>query len=959
MKIPTYIIIVVILTIYLINSTLALTSTITYTEIVNGDVFTVNKGASKAPTLDSYYFNSTSDLLAQDASRGQFNATSTPITVVFWANYSTTQVQQDMATKFSGNWGWILRNSGTTNTINLVLFNSSFNAQTFVYANGITTGTWHQYGFIVNGSGEVSMIVDGKINDTGIITNNFIDNRAVAMKLASRGSEFLQNGSIDEFRIYNVSLNSSDILQLNNTNRIQNMSLLNTSLIDYLSFDNSEEITITGVGDNNLTTIAQFLNNSARLQDLGNQKYLLESSVLLYLNQNNTFDMNNTVLQLQSGNGYFNYFYPNNLTVSTTNFTVYSWNGTNVDLNITDGRSYMRSGFGNISYNNINASYLGYNGATGVEGFQIQSPSLARVTNSYFSNNWFGLIVRAYSTNTNVTVENNIVSNMNYGGTTNNANDGIDMQGVSQMVVNGTIVNNTIFNLTTTTVNPLSPLTNAIHLIDSSNLLIKNNNINNTDFGIVIFRNSWNNTIDANSIYNTKDHGIKLEELIVNTYVTNNIVYNTVFNFTFGTGIGSQETVSGGNISINLVIVNNTVINSSRRALRVYGQNVLVENNTLDTCNDNTNGLCTGFEILGNSTNFTIRNNTIRNFLRATQFLGTAGITLDANKISNVSQVWLFDTVSALKVITNFTYLINWTQNSLLSLNTSLPYFTSPYVLNNTGTSVLGIQLLSLVNPLVYNPNNTVLCTDIPNCVALNTSLPAKNYTFVLNNFNLTEGINRTLSPIWFSSVTSTSKHIASNLTQIINAPILSIVDSCSIYSISYSSNSGNLTSTYNSNECTNNLLKLNITGIETANSSNVITIVYSAPVVPTVGQPSGGTGTANNISNSTNLTNSSINLIDNCMPLLNTTISIFSTKFDMDTSLPFFNVGIGNVSCGPLDLFKWVVRFDGNGRNYNIIGIKLWWIMSSIIIYLGYIFSKAAWSKNLNRNNSSKKRLK
>jgi len=103
---------------------------------------------------------------------------------------------------------------------------------------------------------------------------------------------------------------------------------------------------------------------------------------------------------------------------------------------------------------------------------------------------------------------------------------------------------------------------------------------------------------------------------------------------------------------------------------------------------------------------------------------------------------------------------------------------------------------------------------------------------YVLNNFNLTEGITRINSPLWFSSSSTTSKHIANNLSSTINSTIIFNVDDCSkITRIEYISDTGSYNNIYSSGEftCENNVVTLQLQGIEPAQNSNIINIVYAA----------------------------------------------------------------------------------------------------------------------------------
>lgn len=90
------------------------------------------------------------------------------------------------------------------------------------------------------------------------------------------------------------------------------------------------------------------------------------------------------------------------------------------------------------------------------------------------------------------------------------------------------------------------------------------------------------------------------------------------------------------------------------------------------------------------------------------------------------------------------------------------------------GGNMTQTNLYNLTNALVFNTNGTVFCTSINDCDGnVNLTLNRGNSSYVLEDFNLTEGTSRQFSPLWFSSSSSTSKHIASNLSQAITANVI------------------------------------------------------------------------------------------------------------------------------------------------------------------------------------------
>jgi len=174
---------------------------------------------------------------------------------------------------------------------------------------------------------------------------------------------------------------------------------------------------------------------------------------------------------------------------------------------------------------------------------------------------------------------------------------------------------------------------------------------------------------------------------------------------------------------------------------------------------------------------------------------------------------------------------LTWISDSYRVSNHSLG--NQAISLNNTGFLSGSIEVSGLTNALLFN--KTDICSgsssDInSNDDEFNITVPSNHFCYVLNYFNLTEGIERNNSPVWLSSATTSLKSIASNLTDTVNMTVLFNVDSCStIDTISYASHTGTYTKSYSSSEysCSDSIVTLNVSGLEPAEGSNNITITY------------------------------------------------------------------------------------------------------------------------------------
>src|SRR3990167_6677030 len=109
----------------------------------------------------------------------------------------------------------------------------------------------------------------------------------------------------------------------------------------------------------------------------------------------------------------------------------------------------------------------------------------------------------------------------------------------------------------------------------------------------------------------------------------------------------------------------------------------------------------------------------------------------------------------------------------------------------------------------------------------------SSNSINILDNFNLTEGINRQFSPVWLTSSSPILKTIASNITQNINftAILNPYPKLCSqVKSVSERSNSGNFTRTLVSGidyTCMSDLINISLQNVEYSQGSHEIVINY------------------------------------------------------------------------------------------------------------------------------------
>lgn len=59
-----------------------------------------------------------------------------------------------------------------------------------------------------------------------------------------------------------------------------------------------------------------------------------------------------------------------------------------------------------------------------------------------------------------------------------------------------------------------------------------------------------------------------------------------------------------------------------------------------------------------------------------------------------------------------------------------------------------------------------------------------------------------------------------------------------------------------------------------------------------------------------------------------------------VDSKIPFFSIGLGTQSCEQIDLKRWFFALEKNGENYDIVGIRLWVIVTLLIISLSVYYA-------------------
>jgi hypothetical protein len=152
---------------------------------------------------------------------------------------------------------------------------------------------------------------------------------------------------------------------------------------------------------------------------------------------------------------------------------------------------------------------------------------------------------------------------------------------------------------------------------------------------------------------------------------------------------------------------------------------------------------------------------------------------------------------------------------------------------NSTDTINQEIRIYNLNRTLLYNTNGSIYGSSNinDNNGNINITLPPNNTSYILDNFNLTEGTTRANSPLTLTSSTDgiiKTYKITSSLLDPINTKVVVNVDCTRVARIEYTSENGAYTQSWEIGDyiCSNNLVELDITGIEYATGSNTL-LVY------------------------------------------------------------------------------------------------------------------------------------
>lgn len=421
--------------------------------------------------------------------------------------------------------------------------------------------------------------------------------------------------------------------------------------------------------------------------------------------------------------------------------------------------------------------------------------------------------------------------------------------GVASITTGG--ANNGIFDKIT-----MLNTNNSFHIDGNNNITLKNSIFSNftnpgpiSAVGMVIIRGFAKNILIINNTFSSQDIGLT-SYTTTNLSIINNTFYdNTKYTDGWGTGIlietPNNNVLIQGNIinysdagifvrnSTNVNITNNTfnrelnsrVINRRDAASAIAIGELFITwlGDVSESANDNITKI-SGYK----SNNITIQNNIFDS--NTNVYLWLQGTTNLAHDLSNYwykkvqfptylvdpTEFFINNNFDNITQINSFYGEGNTTRLGQGYMNIYKVYFniskTYEYYTNINDTQNYTLALFNKTNALIYFSNNSVACSNIATCDDnINITLTPNNYSYVLDNFNVTEGVTRQFSPISISG-TSTQKTITSTLSQSVDTMVIVDVAQCS-FSAKYQGVD------VNEDSCSNNVATFTLTDIPAGES--------------------------------------------------------------------------------------------------------------------------------------------
>ena len=682
-------------------------------------------------------FDGVNDEITFSASIGNFNATGLEITFSSWAYFNNIDIvgQDILSKRFGGSDGYILKNDG--DDLLFVVYNSTNTAQNLRCSNVLLNRTFQHIALSINSTGNVAFYINGTRYCNVQITNNYDAGLLRIFKIAGRGTEYL-NGSIDDVKVFNYSLNDNEIYR------------------DYINERKFYRVS-NRTKTNDTTFNTAYIYNNSLYTTSGQDLYKSTNRGVSFLKLCDNCVGNLIYIDNRTGN-IFSGLYNGNLSVFIGNET----NWTEVDVfNCADNHNLYNSSFQDqgMTTDDLGNIYLGEYGGKDANSncsfiYKSQDGGLNWV-NIYNSSsyNWDARHIHfvqfnpynkcLYATQGDPrtgSTPSRLFRSCDYGLNWVSLGTGdVRWQYLAVQFEEGYSFFGT--DLTGLT-NYIDLTTNDVDFVPSLSLSPDYGNYltssGKTSNGYIIF--GLNSNINKSAtIWATNNHGNKWFAIdTIHNISSSNIGFPSMSFISDDLGFNyiiDDASQSGGKMNkFNIIDIKN---------LQLY---IKIDENNSTIVHDAS----------GNSNNGTISGATWNNDGISVSNILNPTISVESNWLR--SPAYLF-----------YNYLISRDQPTEDNIQ-----------LNNTDTTnAYTINIYNITNALVYHSNGTVLgsTTISANDNQINVTIPARNTTYVLDDYTVTETA-RQFSPLSISG-TSTSKTITSSLTQSINATVIPDLEDC------------------------------------------------------------------------------------------------------------------------------------------------------------------------------------
>jgi hypothetical protein len=652
----------------------------------------------------------------------------------------------------------------------------------------INDSNWHFVSGVWNGS-ELRVFIDGLLDSViGTALNSIVNppNLKIDIARARRSPYF--NGSIDEPIVFNKSMTDLQIwdyyniyhgcfipidsMEVNgNVNFCNGIYNLNTSTIN-INVDNTildcngSEIygnyTLTEnttqsegmhiINNNNITLKNCYFHNFYRNVKLSNSNNI---TVL-----NNTFGFAKQPLYLDNNGTGMNISYNNFNDVSDVNgYNLYFSLDEGYDFNnfyVSNNNFYACNSFC-VRINGLNNSIFNNNSFGVYNAYQITDSDNINITNHYFA--YGNDTYRIYSNDASINVYNNVF----FGGNTTYFTILTDTTARNSRIFNNVFMNDTKVSF------PVN--------VKGTSILVYNNNFSYLDGAIrlrscsncEVYGNIINFSINNNDAYGT---GI-LQEFYpsINNSIHDNIIDNTG---SWGIIIRQSNGTSIYNNKINTISRSDLQILPTKDYGEPRGGIAILElykswsGDVSNTESDNRTNKMAGY----NSTNINIFNNTYGTNIEV-YFMNRGGIFNITNQDLTSLNWWFrsfqfdyWEDRTDLYINNNFDNLTSKLSDGSIGLilqqnfrNKNKWNFTinknNEYYQNNNNSIQGGLRFFN--KSLALFTNGTSICNGSNSNLALNTgniniTLNPDERCYILDNFNLTEGITREYNPFNLTS---------------------------------------------------------------------------------------------------------------------------------------------------------------------------------------------------------------